>query len=266
MYLRYKLKSEIDFGIDIISIGNLSVGGSGKTPLTTALSQRYDNVAIILRGYGRESQGMYIVSDGKNILEDVSVSGDEAMIYAKKTPHAVVIVSEDRKIAIKKAKEMGVKIIFLDDAYSKHDIKKLDILIDVKTTNNRCLPSGAFRERLWDSKEAIVLKDGVDFIRKTQLKDRCDKMSLITAIARPRRLDRFLPQVVNKHYFQDHHNFSKDEVEKILQDDDSQSALVTYKDYVKLENFGLNLSLLDLEVEVDEKIFKIIEDYRAKKN
>lgn len=266
MYLRYKLMSEVDYGIDIISIGNLSVGGSGKTPLTTALSQRYDNAAIILRGYGRKSKGMHIVSDGKNILQDVSISGDEAMIYAKKIPHAIVIVSEDRKIAIKKAKEMGAKIVFLDDAYSKHDIKKLDILIDVKTTNNRCLPSGAFRERLWESKEALVLKDGVDFIRKTKLKDRCDKMSLITAIARPQRLDEFLPDVVNKHYFQDHHNFLKNEVEKILEEDSSQSALVTYKDYVKLENFGLKLSLLDLEVEVDEKIFKIIEDYRAKKD
>ena len=266
MYLRFKSKKEIDFGIDIISIGNLSVGGSGKTPLTTALASRYENLAIILRGYGRESQGMYIVSDGENILQDVSISGDEAMIYAKKIPHAIVIVSEDRKLAIIKAKEMGVDIIFLDDAYSKHDIKKLDILIDVQTKNNRCIPSGAFRERLWDSKEAVILVDGVDFVRKTQLKDRCDKMSLITAIARPRRLDRYLPEVVSKNYFEDHHIYKKQEIESILEKDGSESALVTYKDYVKLEKFNLKLSLLDLEVEVDEKIFKTIEDYRAKKN
>jgi len=188
------------------------------------------------------------------------------MIYAKKLPKALVIVSKDRKIAIKKAKEMGAKIIFLDDAYSKHDIKKLDILIDVKTTNNRCLPSGAFREKLWRNKEAIILRDGIDFTRKTQLKDRYDKMSLITAIARPARLDKFLPKVVSKNYFADHHNFSKEEVEAILLHDKSDSALVTYKDYVKLEKFGLKLSLLDLDLEVDEKIYKIIEDYRAKKN
>lgn len=266
MYLRYKLKSEIDFGIDIISVGNLSVGGSGKTPLTTALSQRYENVAVILRGYGRDSQGMHVISDGKTILEDVSISGDEAMIYAKKIPHAIVIVSEDRKIAIQKAKEMGAEIIFLDDAYSKHDIKKLDILIDVKTTNNRCLPSGAFRERLWSSKEALVLIDGIEFTRKSELKDRCDKMSLITAIARPARLDKFLPEVVSKNYFEDHHNFSKEEIVNILQRDGSESALVTYKDYVKLEQFDFKLSLLDLEIEVDENIFKSIEEYRAKKN
>ena len=266
MWIRFKTKIQEDYDIDIVSIGNLSVGGSGKTPLVTALALKYKNVAIILRGYGRNSQGLYVISDAKNILQNVDISGDEAMIYATKIPHAIVIVSEDRKKAILKAKEFAVDIIFMDDAYSKHDIKKLDLLIDVQTTNNRCLPSGAFRERLWSSKKAVILKDGVDFKRKTSLKDRCDKMSLITAIARPQRLDKFLPVVVSKNYFQDHHNFTKDEIQSILTHDGSDSALVTYKDYVKLEKFNLPLSLLDLEVEVDNKIFKIIEDYRAKKD
>lgn len=266
MWIRFKTKTQEDFGVDIISVGNLSVGGSGKTPLVTALSLKYKSVAIILRGYGRNSQGLYLISDGKNILQNVDVSGDEAMIYATKIRHAKVIVSEDRKKAILKAKELGVDIIFMDDAYSKHDIKKLDLLIEVQTTNNRCLPSGAFRERLWSSKEVILLKEGIDFKRKTSLKDRCDKMSLITAIARPKRLDKYLPHVLSKNYFEDHHNFSKSEVQNILTRDGSDSALVTYKDYVKLEKFNLPLSLLDLEIEVDNKIFKIIEDYREKKN
>ena len=266
MWLNFKNKSPSNFGIDIISVGNLNVGGNGKTPLVSALATRYKDVAIILRGYGRESQGLYVVSDGEKILQDVSISGDEAMIYATKLPHSVVIVSEDRILGIKKAKEMGVKIIFLDDAYSKHEIKKLDILIEAEFKNSACIPSGPYRERLWNSKEVINLKEDIDFKRKTTLKDRCDKMSLITAIARPNRLDKFLPNVVSKNYFADHHNFTKNEVEDILKRDKSDSALVTYKDYVKLEKFNIPLSLLDLEIEVDEKIFKIIEDYRAKKD
>ncbi len=136
MFFRFKSKIAENFGIDIISVGNLSVGGSGKTPLVTALALKYENVAIILRGYGRESKGLHVVSNNGEILVDVNTSGDEAMIYAHKVSNALVIVSEDRKIAIKKAKEMGAKIIFLDDAYSKHDIKKLDLLIDVKSQNN----------------------------------------------------------------------------------------------------------------------------------
>lgn len=250
MWLRFKSKKAQDFGLDIISIGNLTVGGSGKTPLVIALASSHENTAIILRGYGRNSSGLYIVKDKTKILCDVGISGDEAMIYAHKLPNAVVIVSEDRKEGIKKAKEMGVTSIFLDDAYSKHDIKKRDILIEVTTSNNRCLPSGPYRERLWKGKEVSVYKEGRDFKRSVELKYATKKMSLVTAIARPERLNEFLPSVVSKNYFADHHPFIKEELEEILLRDNSDSLLVTYKDYVKVENFNLPLSLLDLEVEL----------------
>ena len=123
MYIRFKSKKPVDFNIDIVSVGNLSVGGSGKTPLVTALASRYKNVAIVLRGYGRSSRGLHVVKDEGKILCDVSVSGDEAMIYAHKLSNAIVIVSEDRQKGILKAKEMGVKIVFLDDAYSINSSK-----------------------------------------------------------------------------------------------------------------------------------------------
>ncbi|MEA1893176.1 MAG: tetraacyldisaccharide 4'-kinase [Campylobacterota bacterium] len=261
IYIRFKTKIAIDFDIGIVSVGNLNVGGSGKTPLVTALASKYKDVAIVLRGYGRSSKGLHVVRDKDRVLCDVDISGDEAMIYAHKVPSAIVIVSEDRKKGILKAKEMGAKIVFLDDAYSKHDIKKLDLLIDVDTKNKSCLPSGAFRERLWSSKKAIVLKEGIDFKRVVELKDRADHMSLVTAIARPQRLDRYLPQIINKNYFEDHHAFTKNELEEILRNDNADSLLITYKDFVKIESFGLPLSLLDLHVEVDERVFEIIDDY-----
>ena len=264
MYLRFKSKKPEDFAIKIVSVGNLNVGGSGKTPLVSALALKYDDVCIILRGYGRKSQGLYVVKDKKEILCDVNISGDEAMIYAHKLPNAVVIVSEDRKKGILKAKEMGAKLIFLDDAYSKHDIKKLDILIDIKSENSFCLPAGPFRERLWSSKEALVLKDGVDFKRVVELKEKTKKMSLVTAIARPSRLDEYLPDLVSKNCYEDHYSFKKDELEEILKRDGSDSLLVTYKDFVKVESFGLPLSLLDLHIEVDKRVFSIIDNYIKK--
>lgn len=250
MCLRFKSKRAEDFGVEITSVGNLTVGGSGKTPLVIALAKNEESVAVILRGYGRDSKGLYVVKDKNEILCDVIISGDEAMIYAHKLPNAVVIVSEDSKEGIRKAKEMGVKSIYLDDAYSKHDIKKKDILIDVSTQNSFCLPSGPYRERLWSSKEVTLLKEGVDFKRRVELKDATPKMSLVTAIARPERLDEFLPEVVSKNYFADHYTFNKEELEEILLRDNSDSLLVTYKDYVKVQNFNLPLSLLDLEVEL----------------
>jgi len=264
MYLRFKTKIAQDFGIDIISVGNLNVGGSGKTPLVSALALKYKDVAIVLRGYGRQSSGLYVVKNSKEILCDVATSGDEAMIYAHKVTHAIVIVSEDRKEGILKAKEMGAKIVFLDDAYSKHDIKKLDFLIEVDSKyNSNCLPSGPFRERLWSQKEAVVIKDGVDFKRVVELKDKSAKMSLVTAIARPKRLDEYLPDVLSKNYFQDHYSFKKEELQGIIKKDGSDSLLVTYKDFVKVESFNLPLSLLDLHVEVDKSIFKVIDNYRG---
>ena len=251
MYLRYKIQTPEDFAIKIVSVGNLTVGGSGKTPLVTALAKREKLPAVILRGYGRESQGLVIVKDREGILCDVKSSGDEAMIYAKKLPHATVIVSEDRKPAIQKAKELGCEIVFLDDAYSKHNIKKRDIIIDVATKNNFCLPSGPYRERLWKGKDVTVLREDNDFVREVTLLDATPKMSLVTAIARPKRLDKYLPDtIVAKHYFPDHHSFTKEELEVILAEDGVTSLLVTYKDYVKIENFGLPLSLLDLEEKV----------------
>ena len=261
VWIKYKNVTRKDYGVDIISIGNLSVGGSGKTPLTTALALRYENVAIILRGYGRKSKGLHVISNGHEILYDVEVSGDEAMIYAQKVPRAIVIVCEKREEGIIKAKEMGAKLIFLDDGYSKHHIKKLDILIDVESQNSFCLPSGPYREKSWRGKKIELLKDGVDFKRVVHVENPTAKMAFVTAIARPQRLDSFLPKITSKHYFEDHHFFTKEELEWILYLDGAESLLVTFKDYVKIKDFGITISLLDLKLEVDEKVFELIDNY-----
>ncbi len=258
MYVRFQLQKEKDFGIDIISVGNLNVGGSGKTPLVTALAKEYEDVAIILRGYGRKSHGLYVVKNREKILVDVQISGDEAMIYAQKVPNAIVIVSEDRKEGIEKAKEMGAKQIFLDDAYSKHKIKKRDIIINVESKNSACLPSGPFRERLWKSTNRRVIYEDVDFKRHVTLKNSTKKMVLVTAIARPERLDAFLPMVIAKYYFHDHYSFNKEELLEIIEKEDADSLLVTYKDFVKIKSFGIPLSLLDLDVEVNASLLDFI--------
>ena len=59
----------------------------------------------------------------------------------------------------------------------------------------------------------VILRDGIDCKRIVNLKDDTSKMSLVTAIARPARLDEYLPEVVSKNYFEDHHTFIKSEIE-----------------------------------------------------
>jgi len=262
VYVKFVLAKEENFGIKIVSVGNLTVGGSGKTPLVTALASHYKDTAVVLRGYGRRSTGTVVVKADKKILCDVSQSGDEAMVYAKKLEDVTVIVSEDRKEGIKKAKEYGAKIVFLDDGYSKHSIKKLDLVLHVNTKNNFCLPSGPYREKLWKGKKAHFLYEEKDFKRKVVIKDPTPKMVLVTAIARPQRLDSYLPdEVVAKYYFEDHYDFKKEEIQKIIQKEQPSSLLVTLKDYVKLEHFGYPLSLMDLDVEVEKKVFDLIKSY-----
>ena len=267
---KYRSAKAQDLGIKVVSVGNVVVGGSGKTPLVTALVNYFlqtKKVAIVLRGYGRKSSGLVVVSDAVNLLCDVAESGDEAMIYAKKLPSSVVIVSEDRVAGINRAKELACEVVFLDDGYSKHTIKKLDLLIEVETNNHFFLPAGPYRDRVYEEKELLKLVEGKDFQRVVQCLNVTKKMALVTAIARPQRLEKYLcVGVVGRHYFEDHHNFTYDEVKHIYESERVDSLLVTLKDFVKLEQYDIPLSLMDLEVNIDEKIIKKVKDYLEKED
>ena len=267
VWIRYVSSTPKDFGIPIVSVGNLTVGGSGKTPLVSALCTLYEKPAIVLRGYGRNSQGLVVVKDTSAILCDVSDSGDEAMLYAQTLSHAVVIVSEKRDIAIEMAKSMGCEVVFLDDGYGKHSILKLDLLIDVQTPNTFCLPSGPYRERLWSGKNVIMVNENRSFVRTVHVQNETPTMALVTAIARPQRLDEYLPEVIAKIYYEDHHFFTKEELEEILKETGATSLLVTQKDFVKIAPFNLSLSLLALELELNPELIDTVREYvHAKKD
>ena len=262
-WLRFKLVSEKDYDIAVVSIGNLVVGGSGKTPFTIAVAKKFENSAVVLRGYKRKSSGLYVISNGGKIFEDVSVSGDEAMLYAKSLPNSIVIVSEDRVDGIKKAKELGASIVFLDDGYGKHFIKKLDFILHSETKNSFCLPSGPYREKLWRAKDAVVLKEDNEYFRSVTILNSSNKMILITAISKPWRLDRWLPNnVIEKKYFPDHYMFEKSEVSELFKKSGATSILTTQKDAVKLENFNLPLSIMELDIEVSADIISLIKTYK----
>jgi tetraacyldisaccharide 4'-kinase len=265
------LKAE-DFSIPIISVGNLIVGGSGKTPVTIELAKRYEKVTIILRGYKRKSKGLVVVSDKGDIKVDIDQSGDEAMLLANSLPKATVIVSEDRKEAIKKAKELGTKLIFLDDGFSKFDIKKFDILLKpaLKLTP-LCLPSGAYRFSPKNYKKVdLVLEEEKEFKREVTIKNQTDRMILLTAISKPQRLDKYLPYDMPKVYLPDHSEFSKEFIEEILKKYNPTSILTTTKDAVKLKSYNLKLSILELSIMIDskslEKIDSYIRNFHAKKD
>lgn len=140
-----------DFPIPIISVGNISVGGTGKTPMAEFLIEHFlkknTKASYLSRGYGRKTKGYLQVPTDKY---DSFQFGDEALQVANKFPAALVAVCESRVDGAKKLIELGAEIIILDDAFQHRKIDRdLDlIMIDAKKLpfNDFCLPAGNLRE------------------------------------------------------------------------------------------------------------------------
>jgi len=262
-----------DFGLPVISVGNLVVGGSGKTPVVVHLAQNREHCAVVLRGYGRASKGLYVISDNGHILENITVSGDEAMLLALQLPNATIIVSENREDGILKAKELNCELLFLDDGFSKYSIQKFDILLRPfkEPTNIMCLPSGGYREpKMMYSTADLVLQEGIDFTRVVTYKQNQkiienlpEKLLLLTAISKANRLLEFLPQDTIMVAYEDHHTFTKSEIEQVLAQYPQYNIITTAKDMVKLEKFKINnLYLMDLTLDFSSNVnFNSLENY-----
>jgi len=264
MFIRRLLTRKQDFDIPIVSVGNLIVGGSGKTPFVIALASKYKDVAVISRGYGRQSKGLIEVSRKGKILTTVEQSGDEPMLMAKSLLDASVIVSEDRDKAINLAKDQGAKLIVLDDGFNRVEIKKFEILLEPESIKNYFpFPSGAFREFFFVKKYAdIIVKEGIDFVREVSFEDLTERMILVTAISNPARLDKYLPDnIVEKIYLEDHAYFDEKILKKAFSDNNATSILCTSKDIIKMQGFKLPISEMKLKLEIQNEIFIKIKDY-----
>jgi len=264
MSVRRMVTSQTNFGIPIISVGNLIVGGSGKTPFVIALSARLEGVVIISRGYGRKSKGLVEISSEGKILVNVTQSGDEPMLMAQSLSGTSVIVSEDRELAIALAKDKGAKCIILDDAFSRVEIAKFEILLEPKRIKNYLpFPAGAFREFWFNKKYAdIVAKEGELFTRQVSFENLTSRMLLVTAISNPSRLDAYLPEgVIHKVYLEDHAYFEEEKLKMLLSEYQAQSLLVTQKDAVKMQDFKLPISEMKLKLEIKETIFTQVDEY-----
>lgn len=264
-YFRRKFSPVLDFGIPIISIGNLVVGGSGKTPFLIHIGKELSEykVGVISRGYKRKSKGLVVVSEFGKLLCTHQEAGDEPYLIAKTLKNASVIVCKKRKEAIFKAKEMGCEIILLDDGF-RFQYKKLNILLRPKLEPYYlfCLPSGMYREWSKSYKEAdLIIKEGEGYTRRVEVLNPTPRMLLLTAIANPMRLDEFLPQVIGKVYYPDHANFDLLKIKEQIAQNHASSLLVTTKDWVKLEKYDLPLSILSLSLEVKEEVIEQIKQY-----
>jgi len=266
MWLRRRLAKRRRYPVPILSVGNLVVGGSGKTPFTIALASHYQDqgVWIVSRGYGRRSRGLVEVSHPGRILCDVEASGDEAMEMARALPGAGVIVSEDRHQGIEKALERGAGIIILDDGFNRVEIEKFEILLEPEgIPNRRVLPAGPFREFPATASVAdLQLREGREYRRRVRLSDPTERMLLVTSIARPDRLDPWLPpELLGRITLPDHAWFDGEKLHALMKAYGAESLLVTEKDAVKLEKFQLPLSRLKLQLEIDHGVRDAVDRY-----
>ena len=156
----------------VISVGNLSVGGSGKTPIVAALARMLlemgQRPAILSRGYARRraNDGVVVVSDGSRVLEPVENSGDEPQMLARALPGVPVLVCGDRHLAGRLAeRQFGSTVMLLDDGFQHLALgRNVDVLVmPPSDLDDAVLPSGRLREPLDAASSAdCVLVPGSD--------------------------------------------------------------------------------------------------------
>jgi tetraacyldisaccharide 4'-kinase len=250
----------------VISIGNLTVGGTGKTPcvafIAGFLRDACHDVAILSRGYKRESKGRIEVSNGTEILSGPRESGDEPYLLANSCPGVRVVVDRDRYQAGKwLAERAAVSVFILDDGFQHLQLARDLNLLLVDATEPleeaEMLPLGRLREPLQGmhrSDAVIVTRSDQPFDRRllemtiTKYSRRTipviyashkitklrrlgnqgdvssftnDKVAAFSGIARPERFSDDLRNlgmsVVLRRDFPDHHRYSRQEFDEIIE-------------------------------------------------
>ena len=179
---RHRIFHDQPLGCLVVVVGNLTVGGTGKTPVVEkfakALRDRGRKVAILSRGYKSKSAPLWkrwwwllthaepppprIVSDGENVLLDSEAAGDEPYMLARNLPGVIVLVDKNRvkagEFAIKK---FGCDTLVLDDGFQYLPLKgRLNLLLVDKTNpfgNGQLLPRGILREPIKHLKRASYI-------------------------------------------------------------------------------------------------------------
>ncbi|MFI3292207.1 MAG: tetraacyldisaccharide 4'-kinase [Rikenellaceae bacterium] len=142
-----------EYDIPIICIGNITVGGTGKTPMTEMIVNymtKYFNVAVLSRGYGRKTKGYVEVKEDSH-YRDV---GDEPLQVKLKFPGAVVVVCEKRSVAIEqiRKKHPKVNLIIMDDGFQHRYVEAKINVIMIDATRppheDKMLPLGRLRDNI----------------------------------------------------------------------------------------------------------------------
>ena len=254
----------------VISVGNLAVGGRGKTPIVAAITRELlamgERPAILTRGYARmdADEGVVVVRDPEGMRSDLARAGDEPLMLARSLPGASVLVSTNRYLAGRLAEhQLNASVHVLDDGFQHLQLDRdIDIVMIGRDdmAHPVTLPTGRLREPLDTliAADAIIAADNdvvvdaaggdVPFFRtcRTLSKPCADGVPAlaIAGIASPGRFFDDLRALgctlVRTVAFRDHHSYSRADLDRVIAEARSAGAevvITTEKDYVRLLPF-----------------------------
>ncbi|MCB1180658.1 MAG: tetraacyldisaccharide 4'-kinase [Chlamydiia bacterium] len=258
----------------VVSVGNIEVGGTGKTPFVIALChqlQQFAKVGVVSRGYGsltaKRQDPIVIEGDKLSAME----CGDEPLLIARHLPGAIVIVGKDRIKGVKLAQKKGADLVVLDDGMQHRRLKRdIEIvLVTRRIHNGQFLPAGVLRDdpKRLETADFVFRADGVDFCLQPtgifSIKEgkpisiEGKRVALLCGIARPMRFYESV-KALGAHieevcFYPDHFEFSSSNLSKITKKFKKKGieiVLCTEKDGVKLETYETHLPVAVLKIEL----------------
>lgn len=260
--------------VPVVSVGNVTAGGTGKTPLTLLLAQRLQRdfqVAILTRGYRsplEKGEHPFILSAGAGPCVGADRCGDEAFLLASRLPQAIVIVGKDRVRSAERAHARGAQIILMDDGMQYRRLERAFEIVmlssEVSLRTNSFLPRGLLRDdpqRLRHADLIVINGEGeLPFqldVPVVHMRLKVEgvhthrgplaeglqgkKVGLFCAIAHPTRFEKTLKslgaEVVSTLMIADHRSFSLERLSLFAKEAKKKGAeflVCTEKDYVKL--------------------------------
>ncbi len=281
-------------GLRVISVGNLEVGGTGKTPvivaLASALQKRGLRVAILSRGYGRVSRDA--IDFTANELPHVDRCGDEPRMLAMALPAARIFVDAQRVRSARKAKAMGYQVALLDDGFQHRRLfRDIDIVIVRHPSNAWPLPAGPRRETdgALARATALLCETAIDDARKPLFRFqrqfwgvayengvfpldwlRGRKLWAFAGIARPSRFFEVLRQLgaelLGAQSFSDHHRYTAQELEALKRNAEQAGAtlIATEKDAQRLPaELGAAVLMMSVEIENENALLSLMLGVKA---
>lgn len=259
----------------VISIGNISVGGSGKTPFVIALGEllKQHGIAfdVLSRGYGRSSTEIAVVDPNGPPAQ----FGDEPLLIARKLQAPVIVGADRYQAGLLAEQKFSSKLHLLDDGFQHRRLHRdFDIvLLPAEDQRGSLLPTGRLRETLsaLNRADAIVLFDSQEQLpgaksiwrarRIIELPAGGGKAIAFSGIARPRQFIEGLKssnlEIAGAVTFRDHHRYEQRDIDRLLALKKQTSAdnfITTEKDLINLAKLSTQLSPLhitELRIELE---------------